>query len=187
MMLKFTMAALAASALSLGGCMTTPQTGSDLSYVGGAAMYPTKTIVENAVNSPDHTTLVAAVKAAGLVDTLSGTGPFTVFAPTNNAFAQLPAGTVDTLLRPENLTTLQSVLTYHVVPGRVSAADLMAQITAGGGQARLTTVQGATLTARMMGNQIMLTDGKGGQSHVTQGDVMQSNGIIHVIDKVLMS
>jgi uncharacterized surface protein with fasciclin (FAS1) repeats len=150
-------------------------------------MYPSKTIVENAVNSPDHTTLVAAVKAAGLVDTLSGAGPFTVFAPVNNAFAQLPAGTVDTLLRPENKGTLQSVLTYHVVPGRVTAADLMALISAGGGTARLTTVQGASLTAQMMGNQIMLTDGKGGQAHVTQGDVLQSNGVIHVIDKVLMS
>ncbi len=188
MISKLTTAALAATALSLGGCMSmTPASSSAISYVGGAAMYPTKTIVENAVNSPEHTTLVAAVKAAGLVDTLSGAGPFTVFAPTNAAFAQLPAGTVDTLLRPENLGTLQSVLTYHVVPGRITAADLMGQISAGGGQATLTTVQGATLTARMMGNQIMLTDGKGGQSHVTQGDVMQSNGVIHVIDKVLMS
>ena len=185
---KFTFAALAATALSLGGCMTaTPQAGTELSYVGGAAMYPTRTIVENAVNSPDHTTLVAAVKAAGLVDTLSGAGPFTVFAPVNSAFAELPAGTVDTLLRPENQGMLQSVLTYHVVPGRVTAADLMSLISAGGGTARLTTVQGATLTAQMMGNQIMLTDGKGGRSHVTQGDVMQSNGVIHVIDKVLMS
>ncbi len=185
---KFTTVALAATAFSLGGCMTaTSDNGAALSYVGGAAMYPSKTIVENAVNSPDHTTLVAAVKAAGLVDTLSGAGPFTVFAPVNNAFAQLPAGTVETLLRPENKGTLQSVLTYHVVPGRVTAADLMALISAGGGTARLTTVQGATLTAQMMGNQIMLTDGKGGQAHVTQGDVMQSNGVIHVIDKVLMS
>jgi uncharacterized surface protein with fasciclin (FAS1) repeats len=188
MISKLTAAALAATALSLGGCMSmTPAGGSELSYVGGAAMYPSKTIVENAVNSPDHTTLVAAVKAAGLVDTLSGAGPFTVFAPVNNAFAQLPAGTVDTLLRPENKGTLQSVLTYHVVPGRVTAADLMALISAGGGTARLTTVQGASLTAQMMGNQIMLTDGKGGQAHVTQGDVLQSNGVIHVIDKVLMS
>jgi uncharacterized surface protein with fasciclin (FAS1) repeats len=188
MISKLTAAAVAATAMSLGGCMSmSPSAGTELSYVGGAAMYPSKTIVENAVNSPDHTTLVAAVKAAGLVDTLSGAGPFTVFAPTNNAFSQLPAGTVDTLLRPENLSTLQSVLIYHVVPGRVTAADLMGLISAGGGQAQLTTVQGATLTARMMGNQIMLTDGKGGQSHVTQGDVMQSNGVIHVIDKVLMS
>ena len=152
--------------------------------VGGAAMYPSRTIVENAVNSADHTTLVAAVKAAGLVDTLSGAGPFTVFAPTNAAFAKLPAGTVDTLLKPENLTTLQSVLTYHVVPGRVTAADLMQQIKAGGGSARLTTVQGGTQTARMMGGRVMLVDAKGGMAHVTQADVMQSNGVIHVTDSV---
>ena len=188
MISKLATAAFAATALSLGGCMTTaPQSGQALSYVGGAAMYPTMTIVQNAVNSPDHTTLVAAVKAAGLVDTLSGAGPFTVFAPTNNAFAKLPAGTVDSLVRPENKSTLQSVLTYHVVPGRVTAADLMSLIAAGGGQAQLTTVQGATLTARMMGNQVMLVDGKGGMSHVTQADVMQSNGVIHVVDSVLMS
>ncbi|MEO5972057.1 MAG: fasciclin domain-containing protein [Sphingomicrobium sp.] len=143
-------------------------------------------MVGNAVNSPDHTTLVAAVKAAGLVDTLSGAGPFTVFAPTNAAFAKLPAGTVDTLLRPENLTTLQSVLTYHVVPGRVTAADLLAQIAAGGGSARLTTVQGGALTASLMGDRVMLTDAKGGMSHVTQADVMQSNGVIHVLDTVVM-
>ena len=152
--------------------------------VGGAAMYPSRSIVENAVNSRDHTTLVAAVKAAGLVDTLSGAGPFTVFAPTNAAFAKLPAGTVDTLLKPENLTTLQTVLTYHVVPGRVTAADLMQQIKAGGGSARLTTVQGGTLTARMMGGRVMLVDAKGGMAHVTQADVMQSNGVIHVTDSV---
>ena len=157
-----------------------------LSYVGGAAMYPSKTIVENAVNSPEHTTLVAAVKAAGLVDTLSGPGPFTVFAPTNAAFAKLPAGTVDTLLLPANLQTLQSVLTYHVVPGRISAADLMRMIAAGGGQAQLTTVQGGMLTARMMGDGVMLTDAKGGMSHVTQANVFQSNGVIHVVDTVLM-
>ena len=155
--------------------------------VGGAEMFADRTIVENAVNSADHTTLVAAVKAAGLVDTLSGAGPFTVFAPTNAAFAKLPSGTVDTLLRTENKGALQSVLTYHVVPGRVTATDLMGLISAGGGQAQLTTVQGATLTARMMGDRIMLVDGKGGMSHVTQGDVMQSNGVIHVVDNVLMS
>lgn len=152
--------------------------------VGGAAMYPSRTIVQNAVNSRDHTTLVAAVKAAGLVDTLSGPGPFTVFAPTNDAFAKLPAGTVDTLLQPANRAMLQSVLTYHVVPGRLTAADLMARIKAGNGQARLTTVQGGTLTARMMGNMIMLIDAKGGMSHVTQANVMQSNGVIHVTDGV---
>jgi uncharacterized surface protein with fasciclin (FAS1) repeats len=152
--------------------------------VGGAAMYANRNIVENAVNSKDHTTLVAAVKAAGLVETLSGAGPFTVFAPTNAAFAKLPAGTVDTLLQPANLAKLQTVLTYHVVPGRLTAADLMARIKAGGGEARLTTVQGGTLTARMMGKRIMLVDAAGGMSHVTQGNVMQSNGVIHVTDAV---
>ncbi|HLL58500.1 MAG TPA: fasciclin domain-containing protein [Allosphingosinicella sp.] len=154
--------------------------------VGGAAMYPSRNIVENAVNSRDHTTLVAAVKAAGLVDTLSGPGPFTVFAPTNAAFAKLPAGLVQTALKPENKAMLQSVLTYHVVPGTLTAADLMQRISAGGGQARLTTVQGGTLTARMMGNRIMLLDAKGGMSHVTQANVMQSNGVIHVTDAVSM-
>ena len=181
-----------AAALALGGCMTAAPmggmgaTGNSISYVGGAAMYPAKNIIENAVNSPDHTTLVAAVKAAGLVDTLSGAGPFTVFAPTNAAFAKLPAGTVDTLLLPANQAMLSSVLTYHVVPGRVTAADLMAMIRDGGGQARLTTVQGGTLTASMRGNMVMLTDAKGGTSHVTQADVMQSNGVIHVVDTVVM-
>ncbi len=186
-MLKLTRIALAATALSIGGCMTAaPMDGAGISYVGGAAMYPNRTIVENAVNSPDHTTLVAAVKAAGLVDTLSGSGPFTVFAPTNAAFAKLPAGTVDTLLLAQNRGTLTSVLTYHVVPGQLTAANLMRMINSGGGQARLTTAQGGILTARMMGNQIMLVDAKGGMSHVTQGDVMQSNGVIHVVDTVLM-
>ena len=152
--------------------------------VGGAAMYPTRNIVENASRSKSHTTLVAAVKAAGLVDTLSGAGPFTVFAPTNAAFAKLPAGTVETLLRPENKAMLQSVLTYHVVPGRVSAAQLMGKIRAGGGMAKLTTVQGGTLTARMMGGKVVLTDEKGGRATVTQADVFQSNGVIHVTDAV---
>ncbi|MEP6784166.1 MAG: fasciclin domain-containing protein [Sphingomonadales bacterium] len=154
--------------------------------VGGAAMYPTKNIVENAVNSKDHTTLVAAVKAAGLVDTLSGPGPFTVFAPTNAAFNKLPAGTVDTLVKPENKATLTSILTYHVVAGRLTAADIAAKIKAGKGKAMLTTVNGGTLTASMMGKTLMLTDAKGGKSHVTIGNVMQSNGVIHVIDTVLM-
>jgi uncharacterized surface protein with fasciclin (FAS1) repeats len=154
--------------------------------VGGAAMYPTKTIVDNAVNSKDHTTLVAAVQAAGLVDTLKGPGPFTVFAPTNAAFAKLPAGTVETLVKPENKATLTSILTYHVVAGRMTAADIAKAIKAGGGKAVLTTVQGEPLTASMMGKTIMLTDAKGGMSHVTIGDVMQSNGVIHVVDAVLM-
>ena len=152
--------------------------------VGGAAMYPTRTIVENAVNSRDHTTLVAAVQAAGLVETLSGPGPFTVFAPTNAAFAKLPAGTVETLLRPENKAMLASVLTYHVVSGRMSAADLMAAVRAGGGSATLTTVNGGTLTAQMSGNNLVLTDAKGGRSIVTQADVFQSNGVIHVTNAV---
>ncbi|MDZ4761073.1 MAG: fasciclin domain-containing protein [Alphaproteobacteria bacterium] len=154
--------------------------------VGGAAMYPSKNIVENAVNSADHTTLVAAVKAADLVGTLSGPGPFTVFAPTNAAFAKLPAGTVDMLLKPDMKPMLQKALTYHVVAGRVSAADLSKAITAGGGKAMLTTVAGGKLTASMMGGTIMLTDETGGMAHVTIGDVMQSNGVIHVVDGVLM-
>jgi uncharacterized surface protein with fasciclin (FAS1) repeats len=152
--------------------------------VGGAPMYASRNIVENAVNSRDHTTLVAAVKAAGLVDTLMGEGPFTVFAPVNAAFERLPAGTVQTLLRPENKAMLQSVLTYHVVPGRMTAANLMSAIRAGGGSARLTTAQGGTLTARMNGRNIVLTDAKGGMSTVIQGDVMQSNGVIHVTNAV---
>jgi uncharacterized surface protein with fasciclin (FAS1) repeats len=184
-------AAMLAMGLSLSACttmnddmMATSANAGGTVMVGGAAMYPNRNIIENAVNSRDHTTLVAAVKAAGLVDTLSGAGPFTVFAPTNAAFAKLPAGTVDTLLQPANKAMLQSVLTYHVVPGRLTAADLMARIKAGNGKARLTTVQGGTLTASMMGNKIMLTDAKGGMSHVTQGNVMQSNGVIHVTDGV---
>ncbi|WP_374943610.1 fasciclin domain-containing protein [Sphingomonas sp.] len=154
--------------------------------VGGAAMYPTKTIVENAVNSKDHTTLVAAVKAAGLVDTLSGPGPFTVFAPTNAAFAKLPAGTVDTLVMPENKATLTNILTYHVVPGTMTSKTIAAAIRAGKGRATLTTVQGEPLTARMTGGRLILTDAKGGTSMVTIKDVMQSNGVIHVVDTVLM-
>lgn len=187
MISKQTWLGLAATAIPLGGCMTTaPMDVGEVSYVAGAAMYPTKTIVGNAVNSPDHTTLVAAVKAAGLVDTLSSAGPFTVFAPTNAAFAKLPAGTVDTLLLPQNRALLTSVLTYHVVPGRLTAADLMRMMAAGNGQARLTTVQGGVLTVQMMGDTIMLVDAKGGMSHVTQGNVMQSNGVIHVVDTVVM-
>jgi uncharacterized surface protein with fasciclin (FAS1) repeats len=154
--------------------------------VGGAAMFPTKNIVQNAVNSKDHTTLVAAVKAAGLVETLSSPGPFTVFAPTNAAFAKLPAGTVETLVKPENKGLLTSILTYHVVAGRMTSVDIAKAIKAGGGRAVLTTVNGGTLTASMMGKRLMLTDAKGGTSHVTIGNVMQSNGVIHVIDSVVM-
>jgi uncharacterized surface protein with fasciclin (FAS1) repeats len=154
--------------------------------VGGAPMYPSKTIVENAVNSKDHTTLVAAVKAAGLVDTLSGAGPFTVFAPTNAAFAKLPAGTVESLVKPENKATLTKILTYHVVAGKTGAADLTKAIKAGGGKAVLKTVSGDSLTASMAGNAIQLTDAKGGMSTVTIADVDQKNGVIHVVDTVLM-
>lgn len=153
--------------------------------VGGAPMLPTRDIIDNAVNSADHTTLVAAVKAAGLVDTLKGKGPFTVFAPTNAAFAKLPAGTVDTLLKPESKAALASILTYHVVPGKLTAADVVAAIKAGGGKATLTTVQGEKITASMMGSIVMLVDAKGGMSHVRQADVIQSNGVIHVVDAVL--
>ena len=154
--------------------------------VGGAAMFPSKNIIQNAVNSKDHTTLVAAVKAAGLVDTLQGTGPFTVFAPTNDAFAKLPAGAVDNLLKPENKGTLTKVLTYHVVPGRLSSADLRKEIKAGNGSATLKTVAGGTLWASMKGNDIMLKDEKRGWAKITQANVFQSNGVIHVIDTVVM-
>ena len=154
--------------------------------VGGAAMYASKDIVDNAVNSKDHTTLVAAVKAAGLVDTLKSPGPFTVFAPTNEAFAALPAGTVDTLLKPENKATLIKVLTYHVVAGKMDAATLMAAIKAGGGKAQLKTVAGGSLWASMSGGHVMITDEKGDVATVTIADVIQSNGVIHVIDKVML-
>jgi uncharacterized surface protein with fasciclin (FAS1) repeats len=154
--------------------------------VGGAPMYPSKNIIENAVNSKDHTTLVAAVKAAGLVETLSGPGPFTVFAPTNKAFDKLPKGTVETLVKPENKATLTGILTYHVVAGKMSAEDLMKAIKDGGGKATLKTVAGGTLTAMQKGKKIELTDAKGGMATVTIPDVFQSNGVIHVIDTVLM-
>ncbi len=155
--------------------------------VGGAPMYPSKNIVQNAVNSKDHTTLVAAVKAAGLVDTLSGPGPFTVFAPTNAAFAKLPAGTVDSLVKPENKATLTKILTYHVVPGRMTAANLMKAVKDGGGEAKLKTVSGDMLTVKQAGpGKLSVTDAKGDVAMVTIGDVMQSNGVIHVIDTVLL-
>jgi uncharacterized surface protein with fasciclin (FAS1) repeats len=154
--------------------------------VGGAPMYSTKNIIQNAMNSKDHTTLVAAVKAAGLAETLQGKGPFTVFAPTNAAFEKLPAGTVDTLLKPENKEQLGAVLAYHVVPGKITAAKLAKEIKAGDGSAQFTTVNGEKLTARMMGDSIELTDAKGGTSKVKIADVIQSNGVIHVIDTVLM-
>jgi uncharacterized surface protein with fasciclin (FAS1) repeats len=155
--------------------------------VGGAPMYPSKNIVQNAVNSKDHTTLVAAVKAAGLVDTLSGAGPFTVFAPTNAAFAKLPAGTVDTLLKPENKAMLVKVLTYHVVPGRMTAVSLMKAVKDGEGEAHLKTVAGQDLTVKQAApGKLTITDAKGDVATVTIADVLQSNGVIHVVDTVLL-
>lgn len=154
--------------------------------VGGAAMFPTKDIIDNAVNSNDHTTLVAAVKAAGLVDTLKGPGPFTVFAPTNEAFAKLPAGTVDTLLKPENKNMLSKVLTYHVVAGKLSTMDIKKMIKEGHGKAELKTVSGGTLTAMDEGGKIVLQDEKGGTATITIPNVFQSNGVIQVVDGVLL-
>ena len=155
--------------------------------VGGAPMFPSKSIVENAVNSKDHTTLVSAVQAAGLAQTLSGAGPFTVFAPTNAAFAKLPAGTVESLVKPENKQKLTGILTYHVVPGRLTAADLAKQVRDGNGTAKLKTVAGGELTLRDAGGgKLEITDVKGGKSTVTIPDVLQSNGVIHVVDTVLL-
>jgi uncharacterized surface protein with fasciclin (FAS1) repeats len=154
--------------------------------VGGSPMYPSKNIIQNAVNSKDHTTLVAAVKAAGLVDTLQGPGPFTVFAPTDAAFAKLPAGTVDALLKPDAKGKLTAVLTYHVIPGRLSAKDLMEAAKKNGGVAEFKTVEGAILKVEASGTMLTLTDAKGGMSKVTIQNVFQSNGVIHVIDSVLI-
>lgn len=154
--------------------------------VGGAPMYPSKNIVENAVNSKDHTTLVAAVKAAGLVETLSGPGPFTVFAPTNAAFNLLPAGTVDNLVKPENKSTLTGILTYHVVAGKLDSKELMKKVKEGKGMAMLTTVQGEKLTVMVKDGYVWVKDAKGGVAKVTTKDVYQKNGVIHVIDHVLM-
>jgi uncharacterized surface protein with fasciclin (FAS1) repeats len=154
--------------------------------VGGAPMYPSKNIVQNAVNSKDHTTLVAAVKAAGLVQTLEGAGPFTVFAPTNEAFAKLPDGTVTTLLKPENKQTLTSVLTYHVVPGRLTTKDLRDRIMSGGGKAELKTVQGGTLTIQEKNGKLWVIDAKGDTAEITISNVMQSNGVIQVINTVML-
>ena len=186
---RFTLTLASAAGLALAslggiGLSGVAIAGAKVPMVGGAAMYPTKNIVENAVNSKDHTTLVAAVKAAGLVQTLESPGPFTVFAPTNAAFAKLPAGTVETLLKPENKATLVKVLTYHVVPGRLTAADIMAKIKAGHGKAMLKTVEGGDLTAEMKGGKLVLIDAKGGMATVTQANVMQSNGVIHVTNAV---
>ncbi len=192
--------AMASSALLFSGCAMHDMNTADMPsapmasampteptvMVGGAAMYPSRNIIENAVNSRDHTTLVAAVRAAGLVETLSGPGPFTVFAPTNAAFNKLPAGTVDTLVMPANRPTLTRILTYHVVPGRLTAADLTQRIRAGNGRAVLTTVQGATLTVTQSDGHVIITDAAGGTPPVTTADVIQSIGVIHVVATVLM-
>jgi uncharacterized surface protein with fasciclin (FAS1) repeats len=180
----------AAAFVALAATASTPlyaQAAEKTVTVGGAPMYPSKNIIQNAVNSKDHTTLVAAVKAAGLVDTLSGPGPFTVFAPTNEAFAKLPAGTVDTLLKPENKATLVKVLTYHVVPGRMTALQLMKAVKDGEGLAKLKTVEGDDIIVKQAGpGKLTITDAKGDVAMVTIADVLQSNGVIHVIDTVLL-
>ena len=174
-------------AIALASTVISTQTfAQNTKMVGGAEMYPTKDIVDNAVNSKDHTTLVAAVTAAGLVETLKSAGPFTVFAPTNAAFDKLPAGTVGELVKPENKATLTKILTYHVVSGRYSAADMAKAIKAGNGKAEFTTVSGGKLWAKMDGKNLLLTDEKGGKSTVIIADVFQKNGLIHVIDTVVM-
>jgi uncharacterized surface protein with fasciclin (FAS1) repeats len=172
-------AAVVAPASAQDKMMKSEMSGEKTVMVGGAAMFPSKNIIENAVKSKDHTTLVAAVKAAGLVDTLEGKGPFTVFAPTNAAFGKLPAGTVDSLVKPENKKTLTRILTYHVVPGKLQAADL----TDG---KKLRTVEGEELTVKKSGDSVMIVDAKGGSATVTIPNVNQSNGVIHVVDTVLM-
>ena len=183
--LKKSLLALAAAAvIAVTPCAANAQKADPM--VGGAPMYASKTIVENAVASPIHKTLVAAVKAGGLVDTLNSKGPFTVFAPTDDAFAKLPAGTVDTLVKPENKDQLVKILTYHVVPGKLDAKKLMKDIKKGGGKAMLKTVQGEELTLTESGGTITITDAKGGTANVTTADVFQSNGVIHVVDAVLM-
>jgi len=182
------LAAAAFSALAITATVVAPVRAEEKTVmVGGAAMFPSKNIIQNAVNSKDHTTLVAAVKAAGLVDTLQGPGPFTVFAPTNAAFAKLPSGTVDNLLKPESKAMLTKVLTYHVVPGRMSAVNLMKAVKEGEGEAKLKTVSGDWLVVKQAGpGKLTVTDAKGDTAMVTIADVMQSNGVIHVIDTVLL-
>jgi uncharacterized surface protein with fasciclin (FAS1) repeats len=187
---RFTLIA-AAAALALAAGAAVPLSAETMSEktvnVGGAPMYPSKNIIQNALNSKDHTTLVAAVKAAGLVDTLQGPGPFTVFAPTNEAFAKLPPGTVDNLLKPENKATLVKVLTYHVVPGRMTAVNLMKAVKDGEGAAKLKTVAGEDIWVKQAGpGKLTITDSKGDVAMVTIADVLQSNGVIHVIDTVLL-
>jgi uncharacterized surface protein with fasciclin (FAS1) repeats len=185
---RLTLLAAAASLALLTGTAMVPVSAMEKTVmVGGAAMYPSKNIVENAVNSKDHTTLVAAVKAAGLVDTLESPGPFTVFAPTNKAFKKLPKGTVATLLEPQNKDKLKQILTYHVVAGRLTAQDLMRKVMDGGGMAELKTVEGETLTVKQAGRHMLtVTDEKGDVARITVANVMQSNGVIHVIDHVLL-
>jgi uncharacterized surface protein with fasciclin (FAS1) repeats len=183
---KVVLSAAAAAGIAFAALASVPSLAEMTVTVGGAPMFPSKNIIQNAVNSKDHTTLVAAVKAADLVDTLSGKGPFTVFAPTNDAFAKLPAGTVDTLLKPENKGQLTQVLTYHVVPGRITAKDLVAMAKKGGGKAMLKTVEGEELTVEVKGDEIWVWDAKGDTAKITIKNVMQSNGVIHVIDTVLL-
>ncbi len=177
---------LFAAALAAGVVFAAPAFAEMTKMVGGAPMYPSKNIIENAIRSKDHTTLVAAVKAAGLVDTLEGAGPFTVFAPTNEAFARLPAGTVDSLLQPANKDKLTAILTYHVVPGRLTEADIDAMIKQGGGKAMLKTVEGEDLVFEHGGGHLWVIDAKGDKAEVTIPNVMQSNGVIQVINKVLL-
>jgi uncharacterized surface protein with fasciclin (FAS1) repeats len=184
---KFVLSGAAAAGLAFAALTAVPTFAKEMTVtVGGAPMFPSKNIIQNAVNSKDHTTLVAAVKAADLVDTLQGKGPFTVFAPTNAAFAKLPAGTVDTLLKPENKGQLTQVLTYHVVPGRLTAKDLMAAAEKNGGKAMFKTVEGEDLAVQLKDGEIWVWDAKGGTAKITIKNVMQSNGVIHVIDTVLL-
>ncbi len=187
---KITLAGVALAALTISTAMSVPSFAQQMKEqtvtVGGAPMYPSKNIVQNAVNSKDHTTLVAAVKAAGLVDTLQSPGPFTVFAPTNSAFSKLPAGTVDTLLKPENKQTLTNVLTYHVVAGRMSAKDLTDKVKANGGKAMFKTVAGGEITIAEKNGKLSIMDAKGGSAQITIQNVNQSNGVIHVVDTVLL-
>ena len=186
-MKKITLAALLLTGISLSSKAQDMKMANEKSVeVGGAAMYPSKNIIENAINSQDHTTLVAAVKAAGLVETLQGKGPFTVFAPTNSAFARLPAGTVDNLVQPENKSTLTKILTYHVVAGRVDSKELMQRIKKGKGTATLTTVEGGKLWVMEKDGKLWLKDEKGNMAQITISDVYQSNGVVHVIDTVVM-
>ena len=183
---KYILSGVAAAGIALAVLGSVPSFAEMTVTVGGAPMYPSKNIIHNAVNSKYPTTLVAAVNAPGLVDTLQGKGPFTVFAPVNDAFAKLPDGTVDTLLKPENKDQLTKVLTYHVVPGRLTAKDLMAAAKKNGGKATYKTVEGEELTFQVNGGEIWVWDAKGGSAKITIKNVMQSNGVIHVIDTVLL-